>query len=387
MQQTDRLILCKHCFARLSGIKDPSISAEEREKSSFSLLSERGLNNQILCGISENCSLCHGILDRIEDLCEALIPQIGGREFDTFLVGCSLTPEQEDVENSLKEMLEKEPEKLKKELNRKLGIAFQNRTGKEVSFESPDIIINFDFSYSSFKIQVRPLYIFGIYRKLKRGIPQTRWIHRTGEDDSVETQIGKCLNLLTLGEEFHLHGSGREDVDVRMLGNGREFVIESVDPKKRKIDLDSLQSTINNSSDSISVSDLRFVDKKDVIRIKSSAYNKSYRAKIISPEPIDSERLSNSALNLTGKDIYQRTPLRVTGSRSDLVRKRQVLSCQIESVSGNEAVLAIKAEAGTYIKELIHGDGGRTQPSLSSLYGEELKVLDLDVIWIHRDGE
>ena len=74
-----------------------------------------------------------------------------------------------------------------------------------------------------------------------------------------------------------------------MLGNGREFVIESVDPKKRKIDLDSLQSTINNSSDSISVSDLRFVDKKDVIRIKSSAYNKSYRAKIISPEPIDSE--------------------------------------------------------------------------------------------------
>ena len=386
MQETDRLILCKHCFARLSGIKDSSVSTEERGKYSSSLLFDRGLAGQISSGNSEACALCHGILDRIEDLCDAVIPQIGGREFDTFLVGCSLTPEQEDIENFLKDKLKFEPEKLKKELNRKLGVAFQNRTGKEVSFDDPDIIINFDFTYASFKIRVKPLYIFGIYRKLKRGVPQTRWIHRSGGDDSVEAQIGKCLNLLTMGEEFHLHGSGREDVDVRMLGNGREFVIESVDPRKRKINLDELQSAIN-TSDSISVSGLRYSSKKEVIRIKSSAFNKSYRAKVLSDSPIDSERLGNAALNLTGKDIYQRTPLRVTGSRSDLVRKRQVLSCQPESVSRNEAVLAIKAEAGTYIKELIHGDGGRTQPSLSSLYGEELKVLELDVIWIHRDGE
>ncbi len=387
MQNTESLSLCSHCFSRLSGIKDPSVSNEERVKAAFSIISERGLTHQISLGQSDECSLCHGILERIDELCDALIPQIGQREFETFLVGSSVTSEQEEIEESISEILKTDYEKLKKELNRELGKAFQDKTGKEVSFDDPDITVNFDFSYSSFRIQVKPLYIYGIYRKLKRGIPQTRWIHRSGEDNSVETQIGIALNNLTSGEEFHLHGSGREDVDVRMLGNGREFVIESVNPRIRRIDLGDLLKTINTSSDSIQVSDLRYSDKREVVRIKNSNHNKSYRAKVASSEPIDSERFRKAALNLTGKDIYQRTPLRVTGSRSDLVRKRQVLSCQPENVSGNEAVLEIKAEAGTYIKELIHGDGGRTQPSLSSLYGEELKVLELDVIWIHRDGE
>ena len=59
----------------------------------------------------------------------------------------------------------------------------------------------------------------------------------------------------------------------------------------------------------------------------------------------------------------------------------------VEETVGNFAVLKVRAEAGTYIKELIHGDGGRTKPSLSEAYGEQLAVETLDVIWIHRNGE
>ena len=45
----------------------------------------------------------------------------------------------------------------------------------------------------------------------------------------------------------------------------------------------------------------------------------------------------------------------------------------------NQAIIEITAEAGTYIKELVTGDGGRTNPSLSSLYGSDLRVAALDV--------
>lgn len=32
--------------------------------------------------------------------------------------------------------------------------------------------------------------------------------------------------------EIYLHGSGREDIDVRMLGDGRPFILEFINPKK-----------------------------------------------------------------------------------------------------------------------------------------------------------
>ena len=44
-------------------------------------------------------------------------------------------------------------------------------------------------------------------------------------------------------------------------------------------------------------------------------------------------------------------------------------------------------QAGTYIKEFVHGDEGRTRPNVSSLLGaaEPSKCLTLDVEQIHMD--
>ena len=36
-------------------------------------------------------------------------------------------------------------------------------------------------------------------------------------------------------------------------------------------------------------------------------------------------------------------------------------------------------QAGTYIKEIVHGDFGRTEPSLCTLLGCECDILQLDV--------
>lgn len=40
----------------------------------------------------------------------------------------------------------------------------------------------------------------------------------------------------------------------------------------------------------------------------------------------------------------------------------------------------IETEAGTYIKEFVHGDFGRTTPSLRDVFGDcEVDILQLDV--------
>lgn len=102
---------------------------------------------------------------------------------------------------------------------------------------------------------------------------------------------------------------------------------------------------------------------------------------------IDQPSFLEAVSALSGKVIYQRTPLRVSGRRADLIRERKVKKANTLSIDGCHAVVEITAEAGTYIKELVNGDEGRTNPNLSSLYGSSLKVEKLDVLEIKEETE
>jgi tRNA pseudouridine synthase 10 len=48
-------------------------------------------------------------------------------------------------------------------------------------------------------------------------------------------------------------------------------------------------------------------------------------------------------------------------------------------------VLDIVTQAGTYVKELVHGEFGRTEPSISSIIGAEIDIAALDVMNIDLD--
>lgn len=62
-----------------------------------------------------------------------------------------------------------------------------------------------------------------------------------------------------------------------------------------------------------------------------------------------------------------------------MVRDKVVHSLKMHLVSRRSAVLEVWASAGTYIKEFVHGDLGRTVPSVGSLLEKEVDILQLDV--------
>lgn len=43
-------------------------------------------------------------------------------------------------------------------------------------------------------------------------------------------------------------------------------------------------------------------------------------------------------------------------------------------------VLDFVTQAGTYVKELVHGEFGRTEPSIASIIGMEIDIVALDVM-------
>ncbi len=200
--------------------------------------------------------------------------------------------------------------------------------------------------------------------------------------DSVEELIGRPALELTGGKEHSFHGMGREDIDALMLGTGRPFVLEVKEPRIRSIDLDSLQNGINSSTDKVQVSGLRPSKGDEVVRIKSARPIKQYRALVAFDAPVKEENLNEVVVSLGGTRIKQQTPQRVMHRRSDLNRERAILELKARLLGSQEAEFEITAEAGTYIKEFIHGDGGRTVPNLAEKLGVACQVMELDVLYL-----
>ncbi|MGC9138357.1 MAG: tRNA pseudouridine(54/55) synthase Pus10 [Thermoplasmata archaeon] len=372
--------LCDHCLGRLFASLGHGLTNEERGKAIRVIYAmDHDLNISDL--YPDKCELCNNIFDKIEHFADIVIKAIEGYEFNTFLIGTRNSREIVERDRIMLEKYGNRGEDIGNELSREIGKAVYKRIGKDVSFNDPDITIVVDTEYEYAEVLPKPIFIYGRYRKLERGIPQTRWIH--GEGKSVEEYIGDVANSYFLGEKYYLHGAGREDVDVLMLGDGRPFVLEIKSPRKRNIDLSMLQEEINRScSGKVEVLDLKYVKRDMVKKIKSMESRKVYMLRIELEREMNFEDLENRLKQLEGKVIYQRTPWRERHRRPDRVREKRIHSIRLVSLDGRHAEIEIISDAGTYIKELAHGDNGRTRPSISEMLDQKIKIERLDVVKI-----
>lgn len=356
------------------------------------------------CLTATECFICHDIFKVINnDLIESifLILKDLKIEFDTFLVGCRVNNDILQREKEIHESVKVDVENIKKEINRELGKALSIRMGKEVDFEKPHLVLLVDFTkngeHPQLEVQINPLFIEGRYRKLIRGIPQTKWPCRkckgrgcercnyTGKmyPESVEELISPEILKEAGGSESKFHGAGREDIDVKMLGNGRPFVLEIKEPIRRALNLTGLENKINQANaGKIEIIDLKFTDKsrRSQIKISSTDTYKVYHAIVSLDKEITPENLE---LIKSINKIEQRTPKRVSHRRSDLIREREVRDIKINILADGNLELIIVCQGGLYIKELISGDDNRTNPSISSVLNAEAICIQLDVLDVH----
>ena len=183
--------------------------------------------------------------------------------FSNFLVGCRVDSEIIEREEYIHNKLNLDVENIKKEINREIGKELSVRLSKEVEFDNPNLVLMVDFKKSTVETQINPIFIESRYRKLIRGIPQTKWpcskckgrgcqrCNYTGKmyPETVEELISEDAIKAANGTGAKFHGAGREDIDVRMLGTGRTFVLEIKEPKIRDIDLKELRNSVNKHSE------------------------------------------------------------------------------------------------------------------------------------------
>uniref|UniRef100_A0A671TF81 tRNA pseudouridine synthase Pus10 n=1 Tax=Sparus aurata TaxID=8175 RepID=A0A671TF81_SPAAU len=229
------------------------------------------------------------------------------------------------------------------------------------------------------------VFVAGRYNKFCRSLPQTPWVI-DGErrmESSVEELIAAPVLSSFRSDGFNFSSSGREDVDVRTLGNGRPFAMELLNPHRSRLsraEMKQLQETINKSSDKIRVRDLQIVTREAMSRMKEGEEEKtkSYTALIWTLKPIQREDITfiDDIKDLT---LDQKTPLRVLHRRALAVRQRVIHSMNTRFLDSHHFYLGLKTQAGTYIKEFVHGDFGRTKPNLCELLRTDTDILELDV--------
>ena len=456
------------------------------------------------------CPFCEDLFNEVDLLADLISEALQGREIGRLQVGARFPKDQMEEEDVMRKRYGAGgSDPLKSSLVKFVSDAVKARMGDvRIVSENPEVLAIIDVTTRTVDLDGRSVYLYGRYRKLERGVPQTRWPCRackgrgcdrcegTGLQypTSVQQLVADPLRELLGAEDDAFHGMGREDIDVRCLGRGRPFVVELKAPMRRTVDAEAAMDAINTAAaGSIEVTSLRPSSRKEVVRVKDTAAEKSYAIRfrlrplsekehaaltapmdltkedvqerggrkrkgrrkrrgdrgapatkpLPEPEPevpvVDEaalqamkkaelverakaqdlptsgtkadlvdrlvkaapaeaapmtmagpEEIEQAVQGLRGAMLAQRTPERVAHRRADLVRRRKVLETTdpiIETMDDGhtEVEFTLRCESGTYVKETVHGDGGRTQPSVAALIRARCDVLWLDVADIHAD--
>jgi len=383
---------CDHCLGRMFGKIGTGMTNDLRGRMIREALQENGVD----APAEEFCPLCENVFDMLGRFAEAAAEKINEVDSDNFLIGTRVEPEITEREKEIKERFNLEnSETIKAELNREIGKLALPMIHRPVEFKNPQVVALVDTRFADVTLDIAPVFIAGRYNKYSREIPQTIWPcrvchgkgcdHCHGKGKMYETSVQEIIGDIALemadGQEHFFHGMGREDIDACMLGDGRPFVLEISQPKRRYVDLDELERR-SNSGELAAYNNLHFVQREAVERYKAAASDKIYHVHVKAEGKVNKEELVNVALSFKDVNIDQRTPRRVEHRRADLVRKRKIHWCKAEWNSDDSFDLELETDSGTYVKEFVSGDEGRSVPSFSERLGIQCKVETLDVLAI-----
>ena len=400
--------ICNHCLGRkfsdcVEGNGNEERGIRIREELDLEPYENDDGNDGDEC---EKCVICNDLFKEIDskvlDLVNEKIEFLKV-EFDTFVVGCKLPKEIVEKDQEISDKFAFNVEIIKREVNREIGKLLEANLKQNVDFDGEDVLVMVDFRRMlkegienpiKVRLQINPIFIEGRYRKLVRGIPQTKWpctkckgkgceeCNFTGKQypESVEELLSEVVLKHTNGYEAKFHGAGREDIDVRMLGTGRPFVLEIKEPKIRKIDLDKIAEEVSEfAQGKTEYLNLKFTERRRKAEIKVSSPDtyKVYRALVKCEDDIKEEDLEKlQSLHM----IEQRTPIRVSHRRADKIREKEVKNIEAKFIDSKTFEMIIKTEGGLYIKELISSDEGRSNPSVTEVLGTQAICAELDVI-------
>ncbi|KAJ2816571.1 hypothetical protein FBU31_006528, partial [Coemansia sp. 'formosensis'] len=210
------------------------------------------------------------------------------------------------------------------------------------SFACPPPAIAQPATVGSLVLKRAPIFIGGRYLKLERDISQTPFFvgERRVTELSVADVVGEPIKALLRCDSYNLVGSGREDADVRMLGDGRPFYLECTNPRTTLIkpsQIRAIEDQLRSNKSPVQVRRLQVIRPEDtsIIREGEEHKTKHYCALVWFSNPLSEDKLAEiNAIGKQGVLLQQKTPIRVLHRRAPLTRERRLLALELVPLEG-----------------------------------------------------
>ena len=195
------------------------------------------------------CTVCAGLMDRVDEMAALAAKSARRFEFKTFGIGVSVPGGVQEREDEMRSNLRlKGRETVKAQAGRMIAAQVAHELGKSMDRGRPDLTVLADFGSGEVFATSRPVYYYGRYAKPGR-IPQRRALCEacrgggcekckgTGFErkPSVEALLRMKLAGFSGSEKMTFTWLGSEDRESRVLPPGRPFVAEVKSPRKRKL--------------------------------------------------------------------------------------------------------------------------------------------------------
>lgn len=152
-----------------------------------------------------------------------------------------------------------------------------------------------------------------------------------------------------------------------------------------------LNNELADSSKGVVALDVTLAKRSVILEMKSGEeeVQKTYKALVWISQKVTLEMLAllNNQKELI---VRQQTPLRVAHRRANLTREKIIHWMKAKELESDEHyfLLELCTSAGCYIKEFIHGDFGRSRPSIAELLQvSKAQCFVLDVIEVGSKQE
>jgi tRNA pseudouridine synthase 10 len=321
-------------------------------------------------------------MDKLGVMAQEIHSTLDGQyEFDTFLIGTSLATQFIEKEDEVRSKYRIRGKiSIKSHITSEVREKFQRLTSAKEVFEKPDLMITLNIFWNkdhTISTRARSMIAAGRYTKNQRGIsqrePKPQTISSLADNQpniannsnvrSVEAIISDTVIAATECSEVRFSWLGSEDKNSLVLGRGRPFYVEVLNPKKRTF--------LNNT---ITVNEHHVSAQLDFL---SAGFPRSpLRSRTITRILI---RCLESGLepNLNKLDSLAGTTVKLKSKFS--LSEKKIYSVMVNRVDNNQFYLTIDADSGLSIKQFV-GGMEYANPNVSMLVAANCDCVYFDIL-------
>ncbi len=342
----------------------------------------RKLSNEEVPG-RLTCYICG---DRFNDVVEEYVEKVAKilRSYDveTFLIGFRDPVEMEEAQQEIVDRFRLEHwEKVKEELKREIGKAVMSRYGYRAKYEDPDVVVEID----PVRDEVRAVFPSEIYvARLRKYARDLHIDSKALYGNSIESVLSEKASGVFEAEYISIKPSARIYPGYRVIGSGLSVSVEIHSPKRRFRDVKSVEDALNIDPERYSLEIISRVRRRNIGELGGYIRRIVYRVLV----HFDSECIRDKAVEYVAEKIYglsseviaQRTPSRMLRWKYDYTRYGRVKVVDVLGVSRGLFEVVLVSDKNLYIEEVVSGDYGRTEPSVSSVVGCGATPVKIDVL-------